>query len=207
MNKHQILFITALLVGILMQGCGTENTTKVSAPKAIGESTSITIDNPSAKMASSKHALEAVSNQIANIIKLHINELNEKEAISFDKEIHYCDISGVKKAEHSGNLQNIIMNNNYTICKNINSIQNGEIQISYKKLDENGQFPKYLEMISSNDYQFNNLILKKNTQIESNEITYNKNGSIKSISLTINGTVYNYTQRIELKNYKHQALF
>ena len=207
MKKHQILFITTLLFGIFMQGCGTENTTQVSTPKAIGESVSIVTDKPNTQMTVSRHALESVSNQIANILKLHINELNEREAISFDKETLYCDISGVKNAEHRGNLQKIIMNNHYKTCKSINSIQNGEIQITYNELDENGQFPKSLEMISSNDYQFNHLTLNKNTLIETKEISYTKNGSIQTLSLKINGTVYNYTQKLEFDNYSHQVLF
>jgi len=207
MKSHKLLFITTLLFGSLMQGCGTERQSEISAPTAIGESASITTNEPNAKMAPSKHALKAVSNQIANILQLHIHELNAKEAVSFDKETNYCDISGVKNAEHRGNLEKIIMNNHYETCKSTNSVQNGEIQITYKELDENGQFPKSLEMTSSDDYKFNNLTLNKNTYIESNEITYSQNNSIKSISLKINGTVYNYTQKIELKNYNYQILF
>ena len=207
MKKHQILFIITLLFGIFIQGCGTENTTQVSTQKAIGESVSIVTDKPNAKMAPSRHALESVFNQIANILKLHINELNEKEAISFDKETQYCDISGVNNAKYSGDLQHIIMNNSYTSCKNINNIQDGEIQISYKDLDENGQFPKSLEMISSTDYQFNHLTLNKNTFIKTKGITYDKNGSIQTFSLQINGTIYNYTQKLEFNNYSHQVLF
>ena len=207
MKNHKTLFISTLLFGLLMQGCGTESQSEVSSPKAIGDSASIITNEPNAKMAPSRHALEAVSTQIGDILELHINELNEKEAVSFDKETHYCDISGVKNAENRGNLEQIIINKHYEICKNTNTIQNGEIQITYTELDENGQFPKALEMTSSYDYKFNNLTLNKELHIESKEISYNKDHSIKSITLKINGTVHNYTQKLELKNYKHQVLF
>ena len=207
MKNHKILFISTFLFGLLIQGCGTEKQLKTSSPKAIGESASITTNDSNAKMAPSKHALKSVSNQIGKILKLHIDELNAQEAVSFDKETHYCDISGVKNTEHHGDLQKIIMNKHYRTCKNTNHIQNGKIQITYKELDENGQFPKSLDMTSTHEYKFNNLTLNKEIYIESKKITYNNSGLVKSISLKITGTVYNYTQKLQFKNYKHQFLF
>ena len=158
-------------------------------------------------MAPSRYALEEISTQIGYILKLHIRELNEKEAISFDREMNYCDLSGIKKSEHQGDLQKIIMKGNYKTCKSTNTLQNGEIQVTYKELNENGQFPKSLELTSPNDYQFNNLTLNQDTFIEGRDITYNRDNSLKSITLKINGTVYNYTQKLELTNYLYQVLF
>ena len=192
---------------ITFQGCDSSSTQKILRPTAIGESASIVTDEPNAEMAPSREALEAVSNQIGAILKLHIQELNEKEAISFDREMNYCDLSGLKKAEHQGDLEKITMKSDYQTCKGTNTLQDGEIQVTFKDLNENGQFPKSLEMTSPNAYQFNNLTLNQDTFIEGSDITYNRDDSVKSITLKINGTLYNYTQKIELTNYLYQVLF
>ena len=207
MKNHKILFITAFFFALFLQGCGTDNSNQVSTSKIIGESVSLVITNPNAKMAPSRHAKEAMAKEMAKILKLHIDELNQKEAISFDKEINYCDISGIKKAQHSGNLQNIIMNIHYEACKNSHAIQDGEVQISYTQLDNNGKFPQNLTFISSNTYQFNHITLHNNTLLISKNIDYHEDGSIQAIEVEINGIIYNYSQEIELNHYQYKAIF
>jgi hypothetical protein len=205
MKIYKLLFTTTFFFALL--GCGTEGDTQTSMPTVIGESASLVTDDPNAKMAPSRHAKEAMATQITQILKLHINELNEKEAISFDAEFNYCDISGIKNTQQYGNLKQMSINTHYEVCKNGSSLQNGDVNIIYKRLDNNGKFPKSLSFLTSNTYQFNHIKLNKNTLILANNIEYKKDGSIQSIEFQINGVIYNYTQKITLNNYQHEALF
>ena len=207
MKNHKLFFFTTILFSLLTQGCGTDKKVEISSPKAIGEGVSIITDKPNSEMAPSKYALKSVSNQIGNIIKIHIDELNNKEAISFDKETNYCDISGLKESEHLGNMKEITIKRTYKTCKNEHTLQNGEIKVTFKKVNEEGKLPQSVEFIVPNGYQFNQLTLNNDIQVMSADINYNQDNSLKSLTLKINGTLYHYTQKIELTNYSHQVLF
>jgi len=200
-KNNKLLFISTILFGLLTQGCETDSRSQPSTPKSIGESTSVVINEPNAKMAPNKHTLSDISQIIASIIQLHVQELNQKEAISFNTETNYCDISGLKNLEHSGNLSQIQTISNYEACQGEKQLQNGTIQIKYSTINNEGKFPKNVEIKALNQYKFNYLQLEKNLYIESHDIQYRDDNSLKSMRIKINGNLTFYTQEIELTNH------
>ena len=207
MNRYRQLPLIIAFFSLIVQGCDSTSTSKENSSTAIGESVSIVTDVPNAEMAPSIHALEGLSTQVGEIVKLHIEELNGKEAIDFNKETNYCDISGLKESEHRGNREKITTNMHYKTCKTSESTQNGEVQITYRETNQDGKFPKALELTVPNRYQFNTLTLNQGIVIESDHITYNEDHSVKSIALKINGTVNDKVQEFEIKNYSYKILF
>jgi len=207
MHNIKSIFITLTLFVIIFQGCGSDISSTKTYPTAIAESASIVSNDPNATMAPSEQALKAMGNEIGTILKMHIVELNEKEATTFTKETNYCDISGEKNLENSGNIEKIVSTTHYKLCKNEKNIQNGTIEISYALNNNDGKFPQILELNVHKDYTFNTMVLKKDVLIQSNNITYNQNGSIKSMNLDINGDIeYNY-QTLSLKNLEQSINF
>ncbi|MBU1668089.1 hypothetical protein KKC13_06685 [bacterium] len=207
MHNIKFVFIALTLFTIIFQGCGNDTSSTKTYPTAIAESASIVSTDPNATMAPSEQALKVVANEIGNILKTHIVELNEKEATTFTKETNYCDVSGEKNLENSGNIEKIVSTTNYKLCRNEKSIQDGNIEISYALNNSDGKFPKILELRVQKNYTFNKMVLKKDVFIKSNDITYNEDGSVKSMNLDIGGDVeYNY-QTLTLKNLEQTINF
>jgi len=212
MHNITSIFITLTLFTIIFQGCGSDFTeknlsTSRTYPTAIAESISIITKDPNATMAPNQQTLKVVANEIGNILKMHIEEHNKQEAISFTKETHYCDISGEKILENSGNIEKIVSTINYKLCQNEKNIQNGDIQIIYALNNSDGKFPKTLELNVQKEYSFNQIILKKDVVIKSDDITYNEDESVKSIHLDISGNIKDSYQTLSLKNLKQTIIF
>ena len=207
MKKYTLLFIATIFFSLLTQGCESDSNEQTSTPKSIGESTSVVNNDPNVKMAPNKHTLTDISQIIASIIQLHVLELNKKEAISFSTETNYCDISGLKNLEHSGDLSHIQTISNYAACQNEKQLQHGTIQITYTHVNSEGKVPKSVNIKALDSYKFNYLKLEKNLYIESSKLQYKNDDSLKSMNIKINGTLTFYTQEIDLKNYTSTVIF
>jgi len=85
-----------------------------------------------------------------------------------------------------GTVENITSIQNYENCQEEKSLQHGKKNIDYSQMDSDGKYPKNLYLTVSEDYSFNNMELKKDLTVESS-IVYNRDNSIKEITLKING--------------------
>jgi len=199
MKRFKILLIKISFLGFALQGCGTGAIqTKKNYPTAIGTAVSIT---------SEKKENSLLTQKISQIIQIHINEINKLEATSFSKTIHYCDISGEKEQEVFGTLENVIRKTNYQSCKNDNTIQNGDILMRYNNTDDDGRFPKYLELEAQNDYNFNNITLKEGATIACQNISYKEDKSIEKMIIIINGEVEFNSKVYNLDNHQEVINF
>lgn len=207
MHNIKSIFITLTLFTIIFQGCGSDNDSTQAYPTAIGESVSMVNNESNAFMAPSEQALKIVTDEIGNILKIHIVELNEKEATSFTKETNYCDVSGEKNLENSGNIETIVSRTEYKLCQNEQNSQDGTIEVSYLQNNNDGKFPQALMFSIQELYTFNKIIFKENVVIKGNNIRYDEEGSLKSIDLDISGNIeYNY-QTLILKNLEQTINF
>ena len=190
-QKSSKLFPLIIFASLLLYGCGgsSEDTTYQTT---LGSATSVVTNDINATMAPSPSTLKSINQTIAIILKTDVQAQNEKEATSFTKETQYCDISGDKESINSGTLARIIKTQRFNACKNAQYLQNGYLTISYDNMDNEGKFPKAVQLIVEADFTFNTILLKKGTIIYST-IVYNDNNTIKSISLSSNGAViYQY---------------
>lgn len=201
MHNIKSRFISLSLLAILFHGCGnSEIDSSQTYLIAIGESASLVSNESNATMAPSEEALKLVVTEIGKVIQTHINEMNEKEAITFIKETNYCEISGVKNVENSGTLTNIVSTMNYNNCNNDTTIQNGTIEINYRQNDDDGKFAQSLQLTIKENYTFNKIILKENLVVSSDTVGYYPDGSVKSFDIKITGVVdYNY-QTLSFQN-------
>jgi len=146
MKRFKILLIKISFLGFALQGCGGGGSTKTKKnyPTAIGTAVSITAEEENNRLIP----------KLSQMLKVHINEINKVEAVSFSKTLNYCDISGQQDQEVFGTLDNVIRKTNYQSCENDNNIQNGDTIMTYNNTDEDGKFPQYLELEAQNDYNF-----------------------------------------------------
>ena len=208
MKNYTTRFITLSILTILLQGCNNSNhsTTKIVYPTAIGEAVSLTTDEKNTLMAPSNSLLDEVGRTIGNILKEHIEELNQKEVIGFSKETNYCDISGDKTSITSGTLENFMRKTSYNHCKRDNINQNGNINITYNLTDTEGKYPQVVTLVVTKAYDFNDMVLKKELLVEST-IVYTQDKAIKEISLAVTGLVdFNY-QTLSFKNFEQHVAF
>ena len=194
MKKHTLLPTFIFLFTLLLQACDNSDSRQQSKvyPTAVGEDLSVTANDESAIMAPSIHALEEASKNIGHILKMHLVELNEQEAISFSKEMNYCDISGSKESRSSGTLQKFSNNKEYKTCKSDENSQNGNIELTYSQTESDGKYPKTIRLLVKEAYTFNDMLLQRDLLVES-EVLYNEDKSLNKISLEISGLVdFNY---------------
>ena len=192
MSLSKLFLPTITLIGlVLFSGCG-ENVNSKSQPTAIGEAVYIVKSDPKATMAPAPSTLKSITSKIAKIVEIDITTENQKEATSFTKEIRYCDISGLKEFKYQGSLQKIKKLEKFDTCKNTKNMQNGYLTFNYEGLDSDGNYPKIVNIEVNEDYRFNDILLKKGTTIKG-QIDYNRDKSIKTISIKANGVVtYQY---------------
>ncbi|SFV54871.1 hypothetical protein MNB_SV-14-55 [hydrothermal vent metagenome] len=194
MKRFKILFIKISFLGLALQGCGAGGTkTKKNYPTAIGSAVSMTAEE-------AKNS--TLIPKLSKMLQIHLNEINELEATSFSKTINYCDITGLQEQETFGTLENISRKTNYQSCENDNNTQNGDIVMTYNNTDEDGKFPKYLELQAQNDYNFNNITLKEGATIECQNISYKEDKSIESMIILINGKVEYNSEVYNLENHQ-----
>ena len=196
MKNYLTLLIFSLL---LFQGC--EEQKKEKHPPVIGSAVSITVDDKQAQMAPSTQALNEVSNIIATVLQVQLKEIAQKETENSGSELRYCDISGLKKWENTSTLHI-----SYEACQTQVHLQNGELELTYDKSENNWKYPSTLKLSVKNNYKFNELTLKKNLSIESN-ISYESDMSIKSISFSTTGLINFDYQNIQLKLYSSSVNF
>jgi len=191
MNTIKLLF-SSILVSLILQGCGENDSTISTYSTTLGEGVSVTTTDENAVMAPNSLTLKDIGTEVGNIIKTNVIALNIKEAIIFSKETNYCDVSGLLESENIGTMEKLYTISNYKNCKTEYTLQNGKIKINYKNMDSDGKFPKNIHLTIIDNYTFNEIELKKDLTIESS-IVYNKNQEIQSISSTINGNLtYKY---------------
>lgn len=191
MKNFKTLFAMLTLITTLFQGCESDSSPPKTYSTALGEAVSM-VSSDDTSMAPHPLTSKAIGENIAAILKADLMKLNNKEALSFSKETNYCDISGLIELENSGTLEKIITNKSYKLCKNDQNSQDGSIRVNYNLADDEGKYPKNIDLLVRENYTFNTITLKKDTQIQSS-ITYNDDKSLKSISLTLTGVVeYNY---------------
>ena len=206
MKKKTLLITSISLFTLLLQGClNSDKQTPTTYPTTVGTALSIAADEE-ATMAPSIHALEEVSDNIGNILKTHITELNQKEAISFDKELNYCDISGQKESVKSGELKNFIYKTKYISCKRVKTQQDGNIELTYSHTDSEGKYPKSLKLLVKSNYILNNMTLQKEFVVNG-AMLYNEDNSLKQIALNSTGMVDFDHQTFELDGFEHLVEF
>ena len=198
MKNCKTLLTALLFSSLLFQGCEEP---EEKHPPVIGSAVSISIDDKQAEMAPSTQALNQVSNTIATILKVQLNEISQQEASASGQEMFYCDISGLKRWENSSTLHI-----NYEACQTQEHQQNGEIELTYEKTQEAWQYPQSIKLSVKNDYSFNQLTLKKELNIES-DISYDSSMHIQSISFRTTGLVNFDYQTIKLENYPSTVKF
>lgn len=203
MRRFKILFIKMSFLGLAFQGCGAgvnkTSKTKKTYPTAIGTAVSMRVGEESSST--------NLTQKLSKIMVTHLNYINKLEATSFSKSLKYCEVSGLKDQETLGTIENIIRKTDYQSCKNDNNIQNGDTIMTYNNTDEDGKFPEYLELEASNDYKFNNIILKEGATIECENINYNEDKSIESMIIVINGTVEFDSKIYNLENHQEVLEF
>ncbi len=198
MKNCKTLLTALIFSSLLFQGCEEP---EEKHPPVIGSAVSITVDDKQAQMAPSTQALNEISNTIANILKVQLNELAQKEVPNFGNELQYCDISGLKQW-----VNDTTLNIKYEACQTQEHQQNGELELTYNKSENKWKYPTTLKLSIKNDYCFNQLTLKKNLNIES-YISYASNMHIQSISFSTTGVLnFNY-QTIKLENYPSTVNF
>ncbi len=193
MSLYKLFLSTLTSIGLLIFiGCG-ESQNSTSQTTRLGEAISTTVSSEqNATMAPASTTLKSITSNISKVVELDTIRENQKDAISFNKETQYCDISGLIEFEYKGNLQKLKKVEKFNSCKTTQYRQNGYLTFNYAKLDSDGKYPKIVNITVNEDYTFNDILLKKGTIIES-QISYNNNKSIKTISIKVNGTVtYQY---------------
>ena len=198
--KNYLTLLTALIFSsLLFQGC--EEPEKEKHPPVIGSATSITVDDKQAQMAPSAQALNELSNTIATILKVQLDEIAQKEAENAENELRYCDISGLKQWVNGSTLDI-----KYEACKTEKHTQNGELKLTYGLTDSEGQYPQTFKLVVKEAYTFNDIVLQKELIVKSS-ISYNDDNSLNTISFKIDGLVNFDHQTIKLKNYPSTVKF
>jgi hypothetical protein len=198
LKNYKILLTTLLFSLLILQGC---QELEEEHPPVIGSAISIGIDDKQAEMSPSYQALDEVSKSIATIIKLQINEISQQEISSFGQDIFFCDISGLKKWENNSTL-----NISYEECQTQEYLQNGELELTYEKSQEEWQHPQKLLISVKKEYKINQVILQKELTIES-DIIYDKMMNIQNISFIATGLVDFDYQTIKLDSYPSTVEF
>jgi len=194
--------ILSILISIL-QGCGNENSTTTYAT-TLAEAPALTRTDAGATI--NPATLDNISKEVATLIQTEITQLNEKEAITFNKETNYCDISGLKESQYRGDFQKITTTQSYNNCQETHNVHHGKLNINYNNLNEEGKYPTTMNLTIEEDFTFNKTNLKKNTTIESN-IAYNSDKTIKEIHLKINGHLNHNHENYELQNITQRVAF
>ena len=192
LKTFKILFIKMSFLGLAFQGCGAGSPkSKKTYPTSIGTAVSLTAD---------EERDNNLNQELSKMMQTHLAEINQQEATSFSKTTNYCDISGLKDFENSGDLYKVITKTNYQSCENDKNTQNGDTIMTYEQTDDDGKFPEFLELKAQNNYNFNDITLQKDASIEC-DITYNDDKSLNSMVLLISGTVEFGSQTYILNNH------
>ena len=206
MSLFKLFLPTFISIGLLIfSGC-EDNKKSLSQPTVIGEAVSIRNSNPNATMLPAPVTLKGITYSIAKVVEIDIRSENQKDAISFTKEIRYCDISGLREFKYEETLQKIKKLERFNSCKTTQYTQDGYLTFNYTKLDSDGKYPQVINIAVNEDYTFNNILLKKGTIIES-QIDYNSDKSIKAISIKVSGIVTYQYGTYRLINDKEKILF
>jgi hypothetical protein len=188
--------IIGLLFILIIQGCNSSESSQTQNG-LVNDAVSMTRTDSHAII--SKDAMNHISIEIGDLLKINLTSFNQQEAISFNQETSYCDISGLKESltsNKSETISNTIYSNN---CKETESIQNGKINFEYIETDEDGKCPQCFTLKIEQTYTFNNLTLLDDVLIEG-DVNYNKDGSIQQINFKINGNVSYKAENYELQN-------
>jgi len=193
MKTSTLFLLSTISINLLFVGCGEGHKNNSTEIGSIGNAAAIvtTEDNPT--MVPSPSTLNSITYKLAGILQEDVQSQNKKEATSFTKETRYCEISGMKESNNQRNIECITKTEKFSHCKTApQQIQNGLLQIDYRKMNSDGKFPKELNLTVMSDYSCNDLLLKKGTTISS-KVYYKANHTVKSIKLTVSGTVtYQY---------------
>ena len=201
MKHYTLLLITLFFSSLLFQGCEDNEETEPNHPPVIGSAVSIMSDDKQAQMAPSTQALNEISQNIVEILKLQLKEIEQQESANVLKTIEYCDISGLKEWESTSNFYI-----NYEACQTEESFQEGALVLTYEKNDEQWLYPEALSLQVSSPYTFNDIVLEENLSLQSS-IQYNASKEIENISFIVTGLLHYDYQNIQLEAYLETITF
>ncbi len=158
-------------------------------------------DDKQAQMAPSNQALNEIAKNIAEIIKVQLNEINQQESANVLATLGYCDISGLKQWESASNFYI-----NYEACQTEKYFQEGALVLEYEKNDEQWLYPEALALQVSSPYTFNDIELEENLSLQSS-IQYNASKEVENISFIVTGLLHYDYQNIQLKSYSKTITF
>jgi hypothetical protein len=205
--KHSSIAVVALsLFTFALQGCKSNKERSPSHPTAIGTALSITTEEKEVTMAPSIYTLEEVALKVAEQLQKDIEMLNKKESINFGTELNYCDISGERETITRGTLETFIESTTYQACQEENRLKNGKIEQTYRETNEDGKYPKNLELTVSNAYLLDEILLKESFYLSAH-LSYGKKKHIKNISLKLNGLVEFNHQTLNFSNFQQKIIF
>ena len=207
MSLSKLFLPTLTSIGLLifLTGCGESNN-NTSQPIELGESISVMNRDSNSTMAPAPSTLKSITFKLTKVVELDVTNENQKDATSFSKETRYCDISGIREFEHQGTLQKIKKLEKFDVCKTTQYTQDGYLTFNYSKLDNDGKYPQAVNIVVNEDYTFDDILLKKDSHIDS-QISYNKDKSIKTISINVNGIVTYQYGTYRLINNKERIQF
>lgn len=202
--KNITLLLTIISFStVLFQGCGNHTSTiEETYPTVLGEDVSVITDEKNALMVPSVYALEEAANIVGDVVKEHIIE----NALHITSETYYCDISGLKTLEKSEVLEASI-NIQYSACKTENSDQNGEVVLTYTQVDNEANYPTALTIQIEEAYSFNTLTLQKGMLIESQDMIYNEDNSVKELSIKLTGLAEFNMQTLSFEAFEQTITF
>ncbi len=206
-TKTLILFKLSLLsLAFLGCGKGSKPTSEKKKKTAVVEGTSIAYSNNLNETLNTSK-IQTLNQQLALLILNQLEGINNKEAISYNKVIEYCDTEGKKEINNYGEINNHTKEITFDHCQEENILQDGSISIAYYQADEDGKFPKALSLESNNSYLFNEIELKKNTHILVNNILYTQALKATSLELKISGEIQIKESIYSLQNFIQKVTF
>ncbi len=198
MKNCKTLLTALIFSSILFQGCEEP---EEKHPPVIGSAASITVDDKQAQMTPSAQALNELSNTIATVLKVQLDEIAQKEATNSKRELRYCDISGLKQWVNGSTLDI-----KYEACKTEKHTQNGVLKLTYGLTDSDGKYPQTLKLLVKEAYTFNDIVLQKELIVKSS-VSYNEDNSLNKISFKVDGLINFDYQTIKLENYPSTVNF
>ncbi len=205
-TKTLILFKLSLL-SLTFVGCGkgSKPTSEKKKKTAVVSGTSISYSNNyNEPLNASK--IQELNLKLSQLVTNQLENINNKEATLFSKVTQYCDQEGHKEIENHGEISTHTKEIEFEQCQEANTLQNGSITVAYEEANEDGKFPKTLEITSTARYSFNHTELSNNTTIRVENIHYNEALKADALKLTISGEVHLENGVYKMQNFMQRAI-
>jgi len=209
MKKYITKTLTLLTLSssfFILQGCGNAKSDKKRAT-AIGKSTSISYSNSQNDSSLGRVQMDTLNSHLAIVLKTHIDGINSKEATTFSKQTDYCNIDGLQETKNFGETQVHRKLIKYENCQDDDTLQDGNIELSYSGADEDGKYPMHVELDTSDIYLFNKVNISPYTHIEIDNIKYNGD-DVESLDAVVTGRVLiDGDDEFTLENFRQRISF